>query len=416
MWPPSPLDQTTNILMMGKDQRPDDGAWRTDTIMIVAVDQKANQVGVISVPRDLYVEIPGMGLGRINQADYFGETSKYPGGGPALLRRVLTETLGIPTQRYVRIEYDGLSRLVDALGGVTVTLDCPLYERTPNDSSPNGVVDWNLPAGPVGLDGATAKKFATYRYATTDYGRARRQQQLIWAIRDRVLQIDALPRIPDLWKALSNMFSTDLGLLDVVKLAGLGASLQPDRVHGLVLGDDVMDYFITPEGAWVVVISDYDRIAAEKEQLFTQRPLASFNVSTGSQTGGCPPPPTPPPVFTQALPAANSHAHTSTILRHHAKGGRPIPALPPFVCCEFVSAGRYFLSGEVCAFGVGSGDTGLPTSGSDCFCCLVSVFWQPPTPSATDARASNIISVLNCLINRISSIRESISRDGVPPG
>ena len=93
---------------MGKDQRPDDGAWRTDTIMIVAVDQKANQVGAISVPRDLYVEIPGMGLGRINQADHFGESSKYPGGGPALLRRVLTETLGIPTQRYVRIEYDGL--------------------------------------------------------------------------------------------------------------------------------------------------------------------------------------------------------------------------------------------------------------------------------------------------------------------
>jgi len=316
MWPPSPLDQTNNILVMGKDQRPDDGAWRTDTIMIVAVDQKANQVGVISVPRDLYVEIPGMGLGRINQADHFGETSKYPGGGPALLRRVLTETLGIPTQRYVRIEYDGLSRLVDALGGVTVTLDCPLYERTPNDSSPNGVVDWNLPAGPVGLDGVTAKKFATYRYATTDFGRARRQQQLIWAIRDRVLQIDALPRIPDLWKALSNMFSTDLGLLDVVKLAGLGASLQPDRVHGLVLGDDVMDYFITPEGAWVVVISDYDRIAAEKEQLFTQRPLASFNVSTGSQSGGCPPPPTPPPVFTQAPPpqptAASAQAPTPT--------------------------------------------------------------------------------------------------------
>ena len=63
-----------------------------------------------------------------------------------------------------------------------------------------------------------------------------------------------------------------------------------------------MDYYITPEGAWVVVIADYDRIAAEKEQLFTQRPLASFNVSTGSQTGGCPLPPTPPPVFTQAPP------------------------------------------------------------------------------------------------------------------
>jgi len=77
----------------------------------------------------------------------------------------------------------------------------------------------------------------------------------------------------------------------------------------MVLGEDVMDYFITPEGAWVVVISDYDRIAAEKEQLFTQRPLASFNVSTGSQTGGCPPPPTPPATFTPAPPQPT---HTPT--------------------------------------------------------------------------------------------------------
>ncbi len=296
VWPPSPLDRTENILILGMDRRPDEVVWRTDTIMVVALDTESNQVGVISIPRDLYVEIPGMGLGRINQADYFGEASEYPGGGPALLRRVITETLGIPTQHYARIEMDGLVRLVDALGGVTVTLDCPLYERTPDDSSPNGVIDWNLPAGPVHLDGVTAKKFATYRYATTDFGRARRQQQLIWAIRDRALQVDVIPRIPDLWKALGDTFSTDLGLLDIIKLARLGATLQAGKVHGLVLGNDVMDYFVTSEGAWVLVISEYDTIATEKDRLFSARPLASFNV--GSEGGGCPPPPTPPPTFT----------------------------------------------------------------------------------------------------------------------
>ena len=296
IWPPSPLDQTDNILIMGIDQRPDEVGWRTDTLMAVAIDRQSNQVGVISIPRDLYVEIPGLGNGRINQVDYFGEETEYPGGGPALLRRVLTETLGIPTQHYVRIRMDGFVRMVDALGGVTVTLDCPLFERTPNESMPNGVLDWTLPAGPVHLDGETAKKYATYRYATTDFGRARRQQQLIWAIRDRALQLNAIPRIPELWKALADTFSTDLGLLDIVKLAQIGATLQSDKVHGVVLGGDVMDYYITPEGAWVLVIFDYDRIAAEKEQLFTARPLAEFNVST--EGGGCPPAPTPPPTFT----------------------------------------------------------------------------------------------------------------------
>lgn len=296
IWPASPLDRTDNILVMGMDQRPGEAAWRTDTIMVVAVDAPADRVGIISVPRDLYVDIPGYGMGRINQADYLGETSGYPDGGPALLRRVLTETLGIPTRHYVRIKMEGLVRLVDALGGVTVVLDCPLYERTPNDASPNGVEDWTLPAGPVVLDGQAAKKFATYRYVTSDFGRVRRQQQLVWAIRDRALQIDILPRIPELWRALSDMFVTDLGLMDVVRLASFGAHLKPEQVHGTVLGDDVMEYYVTAEGAWVLTIADYDGIAARKANLFAARPLAAMNI--GNEEGGCPPAPTPAPTFT----------------------------------------------------------------------------------------------------------------------
>lgn len=308
IWPPSPLDQTDNLVVMGVDYRPGDASWRTDTIMVVAIDSRANQVGVLGIPRDLYVEIPGYGLGRINQADFIGETSDYEGGGQALLRRVISETLGIPTRHYVRIKMEGLVRLVDTLGGVIVVLDCPLYERTPNDASPNGVVDWSLPAGPALLDGESAKKFATYRYATSDFGRARRQQQLIWAIRDRALQLDIIPRIPELWKAFADMFSTDLGVLDIVKLAGFGATLKPENVHGTVLGADVMDYYITPEGAWVLVIADHAGIAVKKAQLFAERPLATLNISDAE--GGCPPPPTPPPTFTPTPSAGDALAHT----------------------------------------------------------------------------------------------------------
>lgn len=304
VWPASLLNQTDNFVVMGVDYRPGDAGWRTDTIMVVAIDAPANRVGIISIPRDLYVEIPGYGLGRINQADYIGEATGYAGGGQALLRRVISETLGIPTRHYVRIRMEGLVRLVDTLGGVTVVLDCPLYERTPNDLTPNGVVDWSLPAGPTLLDGETAKKFATYRYATTDFGRARRQQQLIWAIRDRALQVDIIPRIPELWKAFADMFSADLSLLDIVKLAGFGAALKPENVHGTVLGDDVMDFYITPEGAWVLVIADYDGIAAKKAHLFSERPLAALNISDAQ--GGCPPPPTPPPTFTPTPAAGNA--------------------------------------------------------------------------------------------------------------
>jgi len=292
-----PLETTDNILVLGTDHREGDPdpSWRTDTIMVVAVDHEAGRVGVVSIPRDLYVDVPGLGKSRINQADYYGESTKYPGGGPALVSRVLSETLGIPTHHYVRIKMNGLVRLVDALGGITVTLECPLYERVPDDTSPNGLADWNLPAGEVFLDGEAAKKFATYRYVSSDFGRARRQQQLVWAIRDRALQLDVIPRIPELWKALNDTFTTDLSLLDVVKLARLGASLKPEDVHGVVFSSQVWENYVTEQGGWVLLIKDRERLNAELAQLFESKPLAELGKS-GPE--GCPPPPTAVPTFT----------------------------------------------------------------------------------------------------------------------
>jgi LCP family protein required for cell wall assembly len=288
--PPSILDQTDNILILGTDQREGGKGWRTDTIMVAAIDYPHQQVGLISVPRDLYVEIPGSGLGRINQADYLGELHKYPGGGPALTGKLIQENLGIPTRHWVRLKYNGLPRLVDALGGVTVHLDCPLYERTPDPILPGRYVDWSLPAGDVLLDGATAKKFATYRYLTNDSGRARRQQQLIWAIRQRALQLDMLPKVPELWQALSDVFSTDLSLLDILRLAQLGASLQPGELHSTVLGMEVMGNYITPGGAWVLVIRDRARLQSQLADAFAGRPLADL-AHNQAANGKCPPTP-----------------------------------------------------------------------------------------------------------------------------
>ena len=292
------LERTENYLVLGVDHRAGDAdpSWRTDTIMIVAIDRTQNQVGVVSIPRDLYVDIPGLGMGRINRADYFGHWTKYPGGGTALLSRVISDTLGIPTEHYVRIQMEGLVRLVDAMDGVTVTLDCPLYERTPDEASPNGVVDWNLPAGQVHLDGINAKKFATYRYVTSDFGRAQRQQQLIWALRDRVLQLDLVPRVPELWSALKDTFYTDLDLVTIIKLISLASRLRPDDVHGFVFGTDVLENIITEEGAWVLLLTDRERLSADLEHLFDSRPLADIGQQDAS--GACPPEPTPVPAFT----------------------------------------------------------------------------------------------------------------------
>jgi len=288
---PADLTRTENILVLGTDNRPELEAWRTDSIMVVVIDPKIGQVGIVSIPRDLYVDVPGYDKGkeRLNAVAYIGEKLDYPGGGPALVSRVVEEQLGIPTQHYVIIHQDGLIKLVDALGGVTVNLDCPLYEATPDDKSPNGIKTFTLPAGPVQLDGPTAKKFATYRYVQTDFGRTQRQQQLIWAIRNRVLEANLLPKIPVLWSALSDTFTTDLDLPVVLKLARLASRLQARDVHGMQLGDTIEEY-TTPEGWMVLVLKDKALVQEKLAGLFSSKTLSQTGKGATS-TGECPPSP-----------------------------------------------------------------------------------------------------------------------------
>jgi LCP family protein required for cell wall assembly len=288
---PVDLTRTENILVLGTDNRPELEAWRTDSIMVVVIDPKIGQVGIVSIPRDLYVDVPGYDKGkeRLNAVAYIGEKLDYPGGGPALVRQVVEDQLGIPTQHYVIIHQDGLIKLVDALGGVTVNLDCPLYEATPDDKSPTGIKTFTLPAGPVQLDGTTAKKFATYRYVQTDFGRTQRQQQLIWAIRNRVLEANLLPKIPVLWSALSDTFTTDLDLPAVLKLARLASRLQARDIHGMQLGDMIEEY-TTSEGWMVLVLKDKALVREKLTGIFSSKPLSQTGKGATS-TGECPPSP-----------------------------------------------------------------------------------------------------------------------------
>ena len=139
---PARLQRTENFLVLGADVRPGPWMMHTDSIMLVAIDHETQQVGVLSVPRDLWVDVPGWGMDRINSAYFLGDYTKYKGGSPALAKAVAEKTLGVPIQHVVLIKMDGLSQLVDALGGVTVKLDCPLYEQTPDPKNPNKVVNW----------------------------------------------------------------------------------------------------------------------------------------------------------------------------------------------------------------------------------------------------------------------------------
>lgn len=287
---PKTLKETDNYLILGIDPRPGDKTWRTDTIMIVAVDHEANQVGIFSIPRDLWLEIPGYGMGRINQADYYGESNKHPGGGPALVGKIIEDLLGVPTQHWVRIRQEGLVELVDALDGVDVTLNCPLHELTPHPTRPGEFEKFELPAGKNHLDGAAAKKFATFRYNSNDFYRGQRQQQLIWAIKERALQLDAITKLPQLWRALQHTFQTDLGLLDVIRLARVGAALDGKAIHGLTFSTQAIVY-AQVGAAQVLKIGDKALMDKELSGLFYQKSISEQG-KIGSNAN-CPAPTTP---------------------------------------------------------------------------------------------------------------------------
>ena len=308
---PKTLQETDNYLILGIDPRPGDLAWRTDTIMIVAVDHDANQVGIFSVPRDLWVEIPGYGMGRINQADFHGESNKYPGGGPALVGEIIEDVLGVPTQHWVRIKQEGLVELVDALDGVDITLNCPLYELTPHPTKPGEFEKFELPAGVNHLDGAAAKKFATFRYNSNDFYRGQRQQQLIWAIKERALQVDAITKLPQLWRALQHTFQTDLDVLDVIRLARVGAGLHSEAIHGLTFSNEAIVY-AEVGGAEVLKIGDQEQLDKEVSGLFSQKSIAEQG-KIGSNAN-CPTPTTPTPAVTAAAPVTATPTVAATTM------------------------------------------------------------------------------------------------------
>ena len=263
---------TVIVLLLGSDRREGWTHWRTDTLILVAVDTRGHTAGLLSIPRDLWVYIPGRGNERINTADLRGEMGKYPGGGPALIKKTIEYNLGLPVHYYVRVDLQGFVKIIDTLGGVTVDVDCPLSDRFPDPDSPTGFTDLDLSPGIYHLDGKTALYYSRSRLSTSDFDRSRRQQKVIRGIWEQALRLDILPRIPELWQALSDAFQTDLSLEQVLTLAYLGTQMEPQNIHGHFIDRTMVTGWRTPQGAQVV-LPNHEKIRQVVAQFLAPPPL-----------------------------------------------------------------------------------------------------------------------------------------------
>ncbi len=251
---PDLAQERVNILLLGTDARVNErGPSRTDTMILVTIDPQTRTAGMLSIPRDLWVSIPNHSEGRINTAHFLGESSGYPGGGPALAKKTVQYALGIPVHYFVRVDFEGFEKLVDAIGGITIVVREAIHDDKYPDSN-YGYMTVSIPAGEQHMDGETALQYARARHGSSDFERARRQQEVLKAIRDKVLRLNIpLTRIPEMLRIVGGSVKTDLSLSDMYTLAKVGREITAENIHTAVIDETMTTPQTTPDGAQVLI-------------------------------------------------------------------------------------------------------------------------------------------------------------------
>ncbi len=250
-----------NILVLGIDQREGDPYARTDTMIIVSIDPKAKTVGMLSLPRDLWVSIPGYGEEKLNAAYIFGEMDQRPGGGIGLLQRTIRNNFGVQIHYYATVNFLGFEKIVDTLGGVTVDPRYPIVDdEYPTETY--GYVSIYFPAGLQHLDGKQALRYARTRHQDLDFGRSQRQQEVILALRQQAIKGNLINNFYKLFDALSGSVKTDLKQDQIAQLANLGMGITDDKITQYTLQDLLTgavaadgSQYLAPIDSWATIRS-----------------------------------------------------------------------------------------------------------------------------------------------------------------
>lgn len=246
-----------NIMLLGSDTANPLNAGRTDVIVIVSVNRSANTVSLLSLPRDLYVYIPGERVYRINSAYGYGEQSGV--GGAELLRQTIAYNLGTQIDFFARVDFRDFQDIVDALGGVDISVDCSIHDwrlREP-ELDPTVEENWEIFTLPVGvhhMDGNLALWYARSRRTTSDFDRGRRQQALLRAMWHRIRDLGLVSQLTELWSQVTGVVETDLHLEDMLGLIPLAAQLDSAHIRSFTFRQNVeVRPWRSPEGSDVLV-------------------------------------------------------------------------------------------------------------------------------------------------------------------
>jgi len=234
----SPKGQV-NLLLLGSDARSRQKLFRTDTIILASMNPDQGTVDMVSFPRDLYVNIPGWGQDRINTAWFHG--------GYDSLAATLEHNFGVVPDHYVLINFSSFKKLVDSLGGLDVRVGEPLTDRYGNRTI-------TIPKGITRMNADMVLWYVRSRKTSNDFARNRRQQEILQALAEKLISMNAIRRAPELYAAYKESVTTDLTLIDMLTFLPLAAKLtDTSNIHQHFIGPKQVNNWITPGGAMVLL-------------------------------------------------------------------------------------------------------------------------------------------------------------------
>ncbi len=260
------------VLVMGLDYRDWEAGEvpRTDTMILFSMDPLSQTAAIMSIPRDMWVNIPGFDYDKINTAYRLGELYNLPGGGPALAIETVEQFLGVPIDYYAQIDFAAFVQFIDEIEGVTVTPETDIKIVPIGDGFKQ-----TLKAGvPVTLPGDLALAYARARYTEGgDFDRAKRQQEVIMSIRKRVMDYKMLPlliaKAPKLYQDISSGIKTNLTLDQASRLALSALNIKRENIKTFVIDTTAVELGKTPDGKQDILIPIPDKIRLIRDEAFT---------------------------------------------------------------------------------------------------------------------------------------------------
>lgn len=236
-----------NILITGMGGAAHEGGDLTDTIFLASLNSKTKTVSMLSVPRDLYVDYPTGGKGKVNETyrRAFVHSGKDHEAAMKILAAKVTEITGERVDRTINVDFQAFIRFVDVLGGLDVNVPEDLVDTEYPDMN-WGYVTFKVKKGEQTFDGATALKYARSRHSTSDFDRSLRQQILVRAIKEKLLSLGTLSnpaKLQALYSAVSSNVQTDLSFKEMAALALFAKELPSKNILSFNLNDSCFQSF-----------------------------------------------------------------------------------------------------------------------------------------------------------------------------